>query len=589
MSAVADKTRSTMGDQLKLSIGQYSDQGRKEINQDFYGVYIPKEPLLSTKGIAIALADGISSSEVSQIASKTAVMGFLEDYYSTSDAWSVKTSVQRVLSATNSWLYAQTRQSQYRYERDRGYVCTFSTLIIKSNTAHLFHAGDTRIYRLQEGLLEQLTEDHRLWISRDQNYLNRALGIGQQLEIDYRELRIEKGDIFLLATDGVYEFIDEKSIARAIRDYGHDLNEAARVIVSEAFDRGSDDNLSVQIVSVDQLPKPAADELIHEFKDKPFPPMLSARMEFDGYRILRELHISSRSHVYLAVDLSSDEQVALKMPSVDLRGDRAYLDRFQLEEWVARRIDNAHVVKAVARKRKRNYFYSVSEYVEGQSLAQWMADHPNPDIETVRNLVEQIAKGLQAFHRLEMLHQDLRPNNIIIDKEGTVKILDFGSASVAGLAELTGYHSANDMLGTAQYMAPEYFLGNGGTTRSDLFSLAVITYQLISGRLPYGAEVAKARTAMAQRKLRYQSVLSLDSDIPVWIDETLKKALQPDPNRRYQEISEFLYDLRRPNPEYLRKTRPPLLERNPVVFWQGISMFLFCVVVGLIVFINSGH
>ena len=91
--------------QLKVSIGQYSDKGRKEINQDFHGALVPKEPQLGAKGVAIVLADGISSSSVSQIASEAAVTSFLEDYYCTSDAWSVKTSAERVLSATNSWMH----------------------------------------------------------------------------------------------------------------------------------------------------------------------------------------------------------------------------------------------------------------------------------------------------------------------------------------------------------------------------------------------------------------------------------------------------------------------------------------------------
>ncbi|WP_235726714.1 PP2C family protein-serine/threonine phosphatase [Methylocaldum szegediense] len=166
-------------------MGQYSDKGRKETNQDFYGVCIPKEPQLSSKGVAIALADGISSSDVSQIASETAVRSFLEDYFCTSDAWSVRKSAQRVLMAINSWLYAQTQKSQYRYDKDRGYVCTLSGMVIKSTIAHIFHVGDARIYRFRDKALEQLTNDHRFWVSQDQSYLSRALGINPQVEIDY--------------------------------------------------------------------------------------------------------------------------------------------------------------------------------------------------------------------------------------------------------------------------------------------------------------------------------------------------------------------------------------------------------------------
>src|SRR5215213_11936771 len=123
-----------MSRNLKISIGQHSDKGRKEINQDFHGALIPREPLLGLKGIAVVLADGISSSNVSRIAAESTVKGFLTDYYCTSESWSVKTSAQRVLEATNSWLHSQTRRSQYSYERDRGYVCTLSAIVLKSTT-----------------------------------------------------------------------------------------------------------------------------------------------------------------------------------------------------------------------------------------------------------------------------------------------------------------------------------------------------------------------------------------------------------------------------------------------------------------------
>ena len=147
----------------------------------------------------------------------------------------------------------------------------------------------------------------------------------------------------------------------------------------------------------------------------------------DGYQIVREIHGSSRSHIYLAVDSADGAMVAVKIPSIDLRGDPAYLQRFMMEEWVARRINSAHVLKPRIQSRRQNYLYVVTEFVDGQTLTQWMIDNPNPDLETVRGIVEQIAKGLQAFHRLEMLHQDLRPDNIMIDRTGTAKIIDFGS------------------------------------------------------------------------------------------------------------------------------------------------------------------
>ncbi|MES2408510.1 MAG: bifunctional protein-serine/threonine kinase/phosphatase [Pseudomonadota bacterium] len=567
-----------MSSQLKISAGQHSDKGRKAINQDFHGVYIPKEPLLTSKGIAIALADGISSSDVSQIASEAAVTGFLDDYYCTPETWSVKKSAQHVLMATNSWLHSQSRQSQHSYDKDKGYVCTFSAMVIKSTTAHILHVGDTRIYRLRGNTLEQLTEDHRFWVSQDKSYLSRALGINPQLEIDYQTLQLEQGDIFLFMSDGVYEFADANFLINVIQAHGNDLDKAAKAIIDEAYKRGSTDNLTAQIVSIDELPGQDANEIYQQLTELPFPPALDARMSFDGYTIVREVHASSRSHVYLAVDNETNTQVIIKTPSTDLRGDPAYLERFLMEEWIARRINNPHVLKPCLQTRKRNYLYIATEFIDGQTLAQWMTDNPKPALETVRGIVEQIARGLYAFHRQEMLHQDLRPNNIMIDKIGTVKIIDFGSTRVAGIMEITSPIERNDLLGTPQYTAPEYFLGESGTPRSDMFSLGVIAYQMLTGKLPYGTQVAKARTKSAQNKLKYDSVLDEDREIPAWIDDVLRKAVHPNPYKRYEELSEFLFDLRHPNQAFLNKKRPPLMERNPAAFWKSVSFILAIII-----------
>jgi serine/threonine protein kinase/serine/threonine protein phosphatase PrpC len=568
---------------LHISIGQYSDKGRKETNQDFHGAYIPNEPLLSSKGIAIALADGISSSDVSHLASEATVTGFLEDYFCTSEAWSVKTSAQRVLMATNSWLHSQTQQSQYQHDKDRGYVCTLSAMVIKSTTAHLFHVGDTRIYRLQDNALEQLTNDHRLWVSQDKSYLSRAMGIDLRLEIDYQALPITEGDIFLLATDGVYEHLNPQHLSNTIHEHSDDLGLAARRIVDEAYEHGSNDNLTAQIVRIETLPDPDASEIYQQLTLLPFPPDLDARMELDGYRILREVHASHRSHIYLAVDAGTNTQVTIKTPSTDLRGDPAYLERFLMEEWIAKRINSAHVLKPCQQTRKRNYLYVAMEYIDGQTLAQWMIDNPKPKLDTVRGIIEQIAKGLRAFHRLEMLHQDLRPENIMIDGAGTVKIIDFGSTSVAGIMEIATPIEHYPLQGTVQYAAPEYFLGENGSTSSDQFSLGVITYQMLTAKLPYGTQVAKCKTRTDQRKLRYRSILENEREFPVWIDEAIKKAVHPDPNKRYEDISEFLFDLYHPNKAFLNRSRQPLMERDPIAFWKAVSFILAVAIVFMLI------
>jgi serine/threonine protein kinase len=141
----------------------------------------------------------------------------------------------------------------------------------------------------------------------------------------------------------------------------------------------------------------------------------------------------------------------------------------------------------------------------------------------------EISKGLLAFHRMEMLHQDLRPENIMIDRAGTVKIIDFGSTQVAGIMEIATPVERNNLLGTTQYTASEYFLGESGSSRSDIFSLGVIGYRMLTGKLPYGAQVAKSRTKAAQGKLKYLSLLDDQREIPAGLTRCSEKPCTPSP------------------------------------------------------------
>lgn len=566
-----------MSQPLTLSVGQCTDRGRKAVNQDCHGAVVPAAPLRATKGAALALADGISSSAVSHVASATAVASFLDDYYATADAWSVRTSAERVLAAANAWLYAHTRQGQDRADQDCGHVCTFSALVIKSNTAHLFHVGDARIYRVhareQGASLEQLTTDHRVWVSPERSYLSRALGVQDRVEIDYRAVALEAGDLFLLATDGVYEHVSGADVHAALRD-APDLDTAARRLVDRALDNGSADNLTVQLVRIESLQAREASELLRQMADLPLPPLLAPRAEVDGYRIVRELHGSSRSHVYLAEDPDSGAHVVLKTPSIDLAGDRAYMERFVMEEWIMGRVRSPHVVKPAPPRGRRSCVYVAAEYIEGVTLAQWLRSQPRPGLDAVRRIVDQVAKGLRAFHRLEMLHQDVRPENVMVDAAGNARIIDFGSVSVAGVVEMAPHAEDWTLQGAALYAAPEYFLGERGTVRSDVFALGVLTYFMLTGELPYGVEIPRAAGRAAQRRLAYTPAREHDPTIPAWVDAALHKALQIDPRRRYEDVAEFTYDLHHPNSAFAGRARAPLIERSPLLFWKAVSFGL---------------
>ncbi|MCJ8521713.1 serine/threonine protein phosphatase PrpC [Pseudorhizobium tarimense] len=563
---------------LRVSLGQYSSAGRKAENQDFYGAVVPQGTTLAMKGIACAIADGISSSPVGHVAAETAVKSFLTDYYCTSDAWTVKTAASRVIGATNSWLYTQSRHVE---ERDLAHVTTFSALVFKGSTTHLFHIGDSRISRIVGADIEPLTADHRLRSARTDSHLVRALRLMPSVEIDYRQLGTQSGEVFVLTTDGVHDHVPPRDMIRLIKAAAS-LDAAAEAIALQALEAGSTDNLTVQIVRVDGVGEHPGDLAADGSEPLPPAPLPQVPGQFEGFHIRRQIHASSRSHVFLASADGSDRPVALKFPSVDMRDDQAYLRRFAMEEWVMRRVSSAHVLSARPTPAPRRSLYLVTEYVDGQSLSQWMRDRQRLELATCRDVVGQIAAGLQALHRKEILHQDLRPDNILIDGSGTVKLIDFGSARVAGVVEAVLETMAPDILGTFQYTAPEYFLGERGSERSDLFSLGVITYQLLTGRLPYGAAVARTNSPRQQARLRFRSMGDLRPDVPGWVEAAIRRAVHPDPAHRYDAISEFVHDLSHPRSEYDGRRQMPLAERNPLLFWQALSLFLSIVILLLL-------
>jgi len=548
-----------MSDALSITTGQYSQKGRKAQNQDAFGVIAPPEPLLTTKGIVAVIADGVSSSEAGGEASKYSVKSFLNDYFSTPESWTVKTAGQKILTALNRWLYGQ---GYHLYGTHKGLMTTFSAIVIKSTKAHLFHVGDTRIYRLRDKVLECFTTDHRVQISKEKEYLSRAMGIELHVEIDYRTVSVQQGDYFIFSTDGVHEYIRSKDIIHNVLENTEELSKGCQKLTDLAYQNNSPDNLTVQIVRIDSLPTQDVNDFYQKLTELPFPPPLSVGMSLDGYRILRELHASSRSQLYLALDEETQKEVVLKTPSINFEDDPVYIDLFLHEEWIGKRMNHPHVMKVHEQTRHRQCLYYVAEYIKGQNLRQWMHDNPDPALSEVRHIIEQIAVGLRAFHRMEMIHQDLKPENIMLDKYGTVKLIDFGSTKIAGLEEITTPIERINMRGTKNYTAPEYLLGYTGSIHADIFSLGVITYEILTGHLPYGT----AKIGQVPRKMNYVSACHYKPSLPAWVDYALRVAVDPNPEKRYRSLSKFIHELSHPTHTV------PMLVRNPVAFWRGSAI-----------------
>ena len=574
-----------MHSQLKISLAQSSDKGIKDQNEDFYGAYIPEDSTLENKGIACAIADGMGSCANAKEASEHCVKGFLSDYFSTPETWTVKTSGAKVLTAINNWLLSNGDKKHVH-----GMVTTFSALVLKSTTAHIFHIGDSRIYRFRQNKnrssdLELLTTDHRVWISDEKNYLSRAMGIDSHLDIDYKTLAIEQGDTFLMTTDGVHDYLSDQQLKEHLKAKSN-IEVTADKIVAHALDLKSHDNVTCQIVKIDSLPSQDANEIYNDLTRLPFPPHLGPGMTMDGYEILEEVHASTTSQLYKVRDKESGELFMMKTPSVTYSDDPAYIERFYMEEWAGKRIQSDAVLKIIEQTRQRNFLYFIMEYIDGITLKQWAAENPSPNFEQVIEIVNKVIKGLRVFHRLEMLHRDLKPENIMITTHGVVKIIDFGSVKIAGIQEISTPVERIELLGTKNYTAPEYLLGMEGNNRSDIYSLGVLVYNLLTGQLPYGDKMSRDLNWRTLNKIKYESSIKHNPMIPLWMDGAIHKAVKKDQRSRYDTFSEFLFDLTHPKEDFMGHAAP-LLERNPTAFWKITSgALLLTNIICLIVFFS---
>jgi len=575
---------------LQVFLGGYSSAGIKATNEDAFASLVPKEAELTAKGVVAVIADGVSSASKAADAAQLSVTQFINDYYATPQTWSTQKSASKVLSSLNQWLYAQTDAvSGYTLQ----WLTTFSALIVKSSTAYIFHVGDTRISQYRQDELEVLTKDHQQKQGPSHSVLTRALGADHRLQVDVQQVAVQAGDIFVLSCDGVHEYLSAQQIKKHLSQLTQSpstqaLEQMAKLLTELAIENGSKDNVSCLLVYIGGTPNRALVEIERELLNKAIPPALAIGNSIDDYEICKIIHASIRSHLYLAKHPDESEPCVLKVPSQNLADDSSYLQGFIREAWLGERLNNSHVMKIKRGSENSRFLYHVCEYIDGQTLGQWMFDNPKPNLAQVRDIIEQIIIALRSFQRLEVIHRDLKPDNIMIDAYGKVFLIDYGTALIASLAENNDVVSETVPQGTLNYIAPETLLTLHADHQSDLFSLGVITYEMLCGELPYKpmqrADMSSQNYANNNEQNRvekysqwqYRSIRQFRSDLPFWLDMVLSKATQADPKFRLQAFSELKADLRKPTASALEEYKSqPILQRNPVLFWQGVAVFFF--------------
>ncbi|MFG0530051.1 protein kinase [Pseudomonas sp. yb_2] len=538
---------------LQLSFAQASATGPRAENQDALRLVTPAPELAASKGFLFALADGVSQCADGGLAARASLQALALDYYATPATWSVAQALDRLLLAQNRWLRAQGSGQPL--------LTTLSALVLRGRRFTLAHVGDCRVYRWHEGNLQCLSEDH-VWDQPGmQHVLKRALGLDQHLLVDYLEGELQPGECFLLLSDGVWASLGEQHIQAVLREQT-DLQLAADTLVASAHLSGSKDNASALLVQVEQLGTANLGDTLAQLQQWPVPGPLREGQVIDGWQV-ETLHAHSRQSLLYKVRDSQNQPWLLKTLPTAREQEPGAAQGLLLEEWFLRRIAGRHFPELHAASQRQHLYYVMREY-PGQNLAALLAEQGPLPLPQWLEVARQLLQAVGVLHRRNLLHRDIKPDNLHLGRDGQLRLLDFGLAYCPGLSE----DPLHELPGTPSYIAPEAFDGHPPSPHQDLYAVGVTLYHLLTGHYPYGEVEAFQRPRFGQpvNAARYRP------DLPEWLQHNLLQAVASDPAQRFETAEHWLLLLERGDRQELPSRPRPLLEREPLKVWRTLAL-----------------
>jgi hypothetical protein len=447
--------------------------------------------------------------------------------------------------------------------------CTFTALVLRGRIAHLLHVGDTRAYRLRGDRLTCLTTDHARENGTGRSrILFRALGVEAEVRLDYVSQPVALHDRFLLCSDGVHAFLTDESIADILRERSAP-EDTARALVATALESGGTDNATAMVLDVVGLPTAESAEIGATIMQLPLIPVPLRGETIDGFVLKALLSDGRYSRLYGALDEIEGGEVALKFPKPQVASEATYHAAFVREAWVGARVNSpwvGHVVELPPGR--QTCLYTVMPLYQGELLETRLMRRPSLGLEEGRNITIKLARAAAALHRVGVIHRDIKPDNVILEAGGSLKLIDLGVVRVPGLEDFP----PEDIPGTLGYMAPEMLAGEPGNEATDIYALGVTMFRAFTGEFPYGNADATSRP----RRDRPKEFCALRPDLPAWLQAALGRAIAVDPTERFRDMSEFALEMEAGPARIAAAVRRPqtLYERAPVQFWQGVAALL---------------
>jgi serine/threonine-protein kinase len=284
------------------------------------------------------------------------------------------------------------------------------------------------------------------------------------------------------------------------------------------------------------------------------------------YQIIEELGKGGMGKVYRVLDKRLKEEVALKLIKPEIASDKETIERFSSELKLARRISHRNVGRMYELMEAEGTYFITMEYVPGQDLRRLIRQTGQLTTGKAISIARQVCEGLSEAHGLSVVHRDLKPGNILIDRDGNAKIMDFGIARSISAKGITG---AGVMLGTPEYMSPEQVDGKDVDQRSDIYSLGVILYQMVTGRVPFEGDTPLS-VAVKQKTETPRNPRTINPQVPEDLSSAILRCLEKDKERRYQTTAEVISDLAKieqglPTTERIVPERKPFTSREITV------------------------
>lgn len=288
------------------------------------------------------------------------------------------------------------------------------------------------------------------------------------------------------------------------------------------------------------------------------------------YKLIDERGSGSFGAVYIARDLQSNYLYAAKVMHLDHAYDSELLERFKREAYILQGLNDPHIVRIVDYGNDNNLYFIIMHHVDGQNLKYYILTSGPMEPLRVLNYVLQAAEGLDAAHKRGVVHRDIKPQNILINNKGVVKIADFGLARSRDMPTIT---SSDKFMGTAYYSAPEQVMrGHSADIRSDLYSLAIVLFEALAGQPPYTGGTA-VDIILKHQSEEIPSICRLRSDLPPEMDAFMQKAMAKLPDARYQTPREFIAALEQVQ-QRMRGTGPVLPQARLIIITTGQTFVL---------------